>query len=116
MLRTTIRSRRRTLQLLGSGAHIRESASRAYEHPAANVGRERQPRRHRLHGEFTLSGAEHENHEDFVFETIGVMSILGPGYRKIVLPAMGKGRLEAFSDGVIAVIITIMVWEMKVPH
>ena len=31
-------------------------------------------------------------------------------------PGMGKGRLEAFSDGVIAVIITIMVLEMKVPH
>ena len=29
---------------------------------------------------------------------------------------MGKGRLEAFSDGVIAVIITILVLEMKVPH
>jgi len=29
---------------------------------------------------------------------------------------MGKGRLEAFSDGVIAVAITIMVLEMKVPH
>jgi uncharacterized membrane protein len=29
---------------------------------------------------------------------------------------MGKGRLEAFSDGVIATIITIMVLEMKVPH
>src|ERR1043165_7817906 len=29
---------------------------------------------------------------------------------------MGKGRLEAFSDGVIAVIITIMVLEIKVPH
>ena len=29
---------------------------------------------------------------------------------------MPKGRLEAFSDGVIAVIITIMVLEMKVPH
>ena len=29
---------------------------------------------------------------------------------------MSKGRLEAFSDGVIAVIITIMVLEMKVPH
>ena len=29
---------------------------------------------------------------------------------------MQKGRLEAFSDGVIAVIITIMVLEMKVPH
>jgi len=29
---------------------------------------------------------------------------------------MGKGRLEAFSDGVIAIIITIMVLEFKVPH
>lgn len=29
---------------------------------------------------------------------------------------MHKGRLEAFSDGVIAIIITIMVLEMKVPH
>jgi uncharacterized membrane protein len=30
--------------------------------------------------------------------------------------AMGKGRLEAFTDGVVAIIITIMVLEMKVPH
>jgi uncharacterized membrane protein len=29
---------------------------------------------------------------------------------------MTKGRLEAFSDGVIAIIITIMVLEFKVPH
>jgi uncharacterized membrane protein len=29
---------------------------------------------------------------------------------------MHKGRLEAFSDGVIAIIITIMVLEIKVPH
>ncbi len=29
---------------------------------------------------------------------------------------MGKGRLEAFSDGVIAIIITIMVLEIKVQH
>jgi TMEM175 potassium channel family protein len=29
---------------------------------------------------------------------------------------MGTGRIEAFSDGVIAIIITIMVLEMKVPH
>jgi hypothetical protein len=28
---------------------------------------------------------------------------------------MGKGRVEAFSDGVIAIIITIMVLELKVP-
>jgi uncharacterized membrane protein len=29
---------------------------------------------------------------------------------------MSTGRLEAFSDGVVAIIITIMVLEMKVPH
>jgi uncharacterized membrane protein len=29
---------------------------------------------------------------------------------------MGSGRLEAFSDGVVAIIITIMVLELKVPH
>ena len=28
---------------------------------------------------------------------------------------MGKGRLEAFTDGVIAIIITIMVLDIKVP-
>ena len=48
-----------------------------------------------------------------------------PGLRLTGLPgfaavrgeiAMGKARLEAFSDGVIAVIITIMVLELKVPR
>jgi uncharacterized membrane protein len=29
---------------------------------------------------------------------------------------MGTGRMEAFSDGVIAIIITIMVLELKVPR
>ena len=29
---------------------------------------------------------------------------------------MTKGRMEAFSDGVIAILITIMVLELKVPH
>ena len=29
---------------------------------------------------------------------------------------MHKGRMEAFTDGVIAVIITIMVLELKLPH
>ena len=29
---------------------------------------------------------------------------------------MSKGRLEAFSDGVIAILITIMVLELKVPQ
>ena len=35
---------------------------------------------------------------------------------RIIVAAMSKGRLEAFSDGVIAIIITIMVLELKVPH
>src|SRR5438552_246731 len=39
----------------------------------------------------------------------------GRGLR-LVEVFMTKGRLEAFSDGVIAVIITIMVLELKVPH
>jgi uncharacterized membrane protein len=29
---------------------------------------------------------------------------------------MDKTRLEAFSDGVIAILITIMVLELKIPH
>lgn len=29
---------------------------------------------------------------------------------------MKKGRLETFSDGVIAIILTIMVLELKIPH
>src|SRR3954467_2317529 len=33
-----------------------------------------------------------------------------------VVANMGKNRLEAFSDGVIAIVITIMVLELKVPH
>jgi uncharacterized membrane protein len=32
------------------------------------------------------------------------------------MKGVGRNRLEAFSDGVIAVIITIMVLELKVPH
>lgn len=29
---------------------------------------------------------------------------------------MNKNRLEAFSDGVLAIVITIMVLELKAPH
>jgi uncharacterized membrane protein len=32
------------------------------------------------------------------------------------MQALGKNRLESFSDGVVAIIITIMVLELKVPH
>jgi uncharacterized membrane protein len=39
-----------------------------------------------------------------------------PHHRGMTRQPMSKGRLEAFSDGVIAIIITIMVLELKVPH
>src|SRR5262245_22238552 len=38
------------------------------------------------------------------------------GHTTVRSYAMSKGRLEAFSDGVIAILITIMVLELKVPH
>jgi uncharacterized membrane protein len=41
---------------------------------------------------------------------------LPPGGRKSYSPNMGKDRLAAFSDGVIAIIITVMVLELKIPH
>ena len=37
-------------------------------------------------------------------------------WSNILWAAMHKGRLEAFSDGVIAILITIMVLELKVPQ
>jgi uncharacterized membrane protein len=33
-----------------------------------------------------------------------------------MLARMNKGRLEAFSDGVIAIVITVMVLELEIPH
>src|SRR5262245_11874490 len=49
-----------------------------------------------------------------------MMARYPPGGSASALPcelsAMTRARLEAFSDGVIAIIITIMVLEMKVPH
>ncbi len=44
-----------------------------------------------------------------------VAGILNFRYTQI-MNAMPKSRLEAFSDGVLAIIITIMVLELKVPH
>jgi uncharacterized membrane protein len=41
---------------------------------------------------------------------------LDAGTRLWLDPLMEKNRLEAFSDGVLAIIITIMVLELKVPH
>ena len=38
------------------------------------------------------------------------------GARGVQGATMGKGRFEAVSDGVLAIIITIMVLELKVPH
>jgi len=37
-------------------------------------------------------------------------------FTKLKSKRMGKGRVEAFSDGVIAIIITVMLLEIKVPH
>ena len=36
--------------------------------------------------------------------------------RRFTLPRMSRGRLEAFSDGVLAIVITIMVLELVPPH
>src|SRR6478672_3335834 len=49
---------------------------------------------------------------------IGYPGVSGAGgrVRRCETPSMNKGRLEAFSDGVIAVIITIMVLELHAPH
>src|SRR5262249_44917338 len=42
--------------------------------------------------------------------------LVGDGFRPNIRVNMQKDRLNAFSDGVVAIIITIMVLELKVPH
>jgi hypothetical protein len=44
------------------------------------------------------------------------LEAIGRASKKGGCTNMGKGRLEAFSDGVIPILITIMVLELKVPH
>jgi len=44
------------------------------------------------------------------------LKLVSPTVRVIEQPHMSKNRLEAFSDGVLAIIITIMVLELKAPH
>jgi uncharacterized membrane protein len=48
----------------------------------------------------------------------GLLSQLPADSRRVLVyvARMEKNRLEAFSDGVLAIIITIMVLELKVPH
>jgi uncharacterized membrane protein len=42
--------------------------------------------------------------------------VAAPRVRAAILPRMTTSRMEAFSDGVIAILITIMVLELGVPH
>ena len=58
------------------------------------------------------------NQNDIAMQTpliSGVQAAVSSRYRQIK-DYMDTRRLEAFSDGVLAIIITIMVLEMKVPH
>jgi hypothetical protein len=45
-----------------------------------------------------------------------IVRTINPKQLALLESSMGKNRLEAFSDGVIAILITIMVLELKVPH
>src|SRR6185503_5139481 len=70
----------------------------------------------------TLSGGdvaggqrrECENSQNHSGQYAHANSLKGASYPMEQL--MTKGRVEAFSDGVIAILITIMVLELKVPH
>ena len=53
---------------------------------------------------------------DSPFAPLARLAPLAPSTTPLYSAEMGKSRLEAFSDGVIAIIITIMVLELTVPH
>jgi uncharacterized membrane protein len=52
----------------------------------------------------------------FPFRFFWPPSARGLDQQRAKLPEMNKTRLEAFSDAVIAIIMTIMVLELKIPH
>jgi uncharacterized membrane protein len=56
-----------------------------------------------------------DHDKEFTF-TARVNHCLIATFRDGLIPEMNKSRLEAFSDGVIAILITILVLELKIPH
>src|SRR4051812_28858525 len=56
-------------------------------------------------------------HSGYSTWTTGALLLGMPdSVQHLVILQMTKTRIEAFSDGVIAILITIMVLELKVPH
>ena len=72
-----------------------------------------------LNWHFSTAPLASDNIGDWRLATLLMTSALVPLLRCTDInrdSVMGKDRLAAFSDGVIAIIITIMVLELKVPH
>jgi uncharacterized membrane protein len=74
------------------------------------------------HSQFGVAGNQRRSLHLPLFEDVPISlrakttaRLLG-SHKFLELLIMGKTRLEAFSDGVLAIIITIMVLELKVPH